>query len=89
MKLLVNGKVVEGTIDAKFADLPVGHPCLRLPNDVVVEPRFAMLHDYRIVKATKAERASLRRAGYDLVEAEPEANAEVNRPRQARDTDHS
>lgn len=68
MKLRADGKIVTATLDKRYADTPVGHAVIVLSGDMVVEPSFAALRDYRIVEATAQERAQLCAAGYDLAD---------------------
>ena len=66
MKLRIDGCTVEAKLDSHYADTPYGHAMLVLHGDLLIEPSFASLRDYKIVKATPAERAALKAAGYDL-----------------------
>ena len=66
MKLRVDSRTVTATLDSRYADTPHGHAMVVLDGDILVEPSFALLRDYQIVEATRAERAALKAAGYDL-----------------------
>lgn len=57
--------IINAVIEKRDAEYAHG-PVLVLDGHIIVEPSFAAVADYSIVKATAKEREALIKAGYDL-----------------------